>query len=401
MNATMPSVLKITGLTLCTMTCLMGIGQTTFKVCDVKPAKDLLEEKSFWEVVKDATQCNADEDQLPHRVLEDCVDRDYTLVPAYAHPFVYAVQRAYAGHRPLTISPDMIWLMITQGFAAHVDANAESLRDLFVDFEGKKMLNVQRDDFVKGSRDNDWEGVFPEFNDQIGYYTKSQVRGLLNQSFSTSTKVENAAFQITLMDAMSSYFDYSVTVMCGIPAITLEGTPEDWEKLELKTGELAAYDLEWWTKKLLPILQEFTLASKGKVNKRFWAKIYNEKNVEVDLVCATGMETHISGWILNFFPYVNGEKNPFLGKAAENSTLEMNTLPSGLSKADVLFDDNGSYYKLEFIAGFMGIRQDKNTKSLRPEIAWAVVDSGVAPSEELLKSYQQFQQREKTSVKTN
>lgn len=401
MNATMPSVLKITGLILCTMTCLMGIGQTTFKVCDVKPAKDLLEEKGYWDVVQEATQCNADEDQLPHRILEDCVDRDYSLVPAYAHPFVYAVQRAYAGHRPLTISPDMIWLMITQGFAAHVDANAESMRNLFVDFEGKRMLNVQRDDFVKGSRDNDWEGVFPEFNDQIGYFTKGAVRDLLNQSFSTSTKVENAAFQITLMDAMSAYFDYSVTVMCGIPEITLEGTTADWEKLEAKARELTAYDLDWWTKELLPILHEFTLASKGKPNKRFWAKIYNEKTEEVDLVCTTGMETHISGWILNFFPYILEERNPYLGKAAGKSNLEITSLPSGLSKSDVLFDDNGAYSKLEFIAGFMGIRQDKNTKSLRPEIAWAVVDSGVAPSEELLKSYHQYQQREKAAVKTN
>ena len=58
------------------------------------------------------------------------------------------------------------------GLAHHVDQNADDLRDKFVDFEGKKELVVIRDDFVKGSPDNDWEGVMPEFAEQIAANTK-------------------------------------------------------------------------------------------------------------------------------------------------------------------------------------------------------------------------------------
>ena len=44
------------------------------------------------------------------------------------HPVVAAVHRAFMDHRPLCLSPDMIWLMIIQGVANHINAHAEELR---------------------------------------------------------------------------------------------------------------------------------------------------------------------------------------------------------------------------------------------------------------------------------
>ena len=40
---------------------------------------------------------------------------------------------------------------------------------------------------------------------------------------------------------MSSYFQYSMTAICGIPEITLEGIPEDWEKV-LSIAKVAKLD---------------------------------------------------------------------------------------------------------------------------------------------------------------
>ena len=54
----------------------------------------------------------------------------------------------------------MIWLQILQGLASHVNANAEELRHHFVTHEGKKVITIRRDRFVKGNPDNDWEGAF-------------------------------------------------------------------------------------------------------------------------------------------------------------------------------------------------------------------------------------------------
>jgi len=69
---------------------------------------------------------------------------------------------------------------------------------------------------------------------------------LVTGDFSTTTAIEKAAFQVTLMDAMKSYFRYSMVTACGIPEITLEGSVEDWQMIETKAQEFAQYDLEVW-----------------------------------------------------------------------------------------------------------------------------------------------------------
>ncbi len=53
--------------------------------------------------------------------------------------------QAYADHRPFVLSPDMIWLLISQGFARHINANQESMRNDLVDFSGKLSLIVRAD----------------------------------------------------------------------------------------------------------------------------------------------------------------------------------------------------------------------------------------------------------------
>src|SRR5262245_2018270 len=64
------------------------------------------------------------------------------------HPFAQAAHDAFYDHLPLTISPDDIWFCLVQGFAHHVNLNAEALRHQFVRHEGKLKLRVDRPDFV-------------------------------------------------------------------------------------------------------------------------------------------------------------------------------------------------------------------------------------------------------------
>jgi hypothetical protein len=147
--------------------------------------------------------------------------------------------------------------------AQRVDQNSEELRDKFVDFDGKKVLKVARDVFTKGCTDNDWEGVFPEFTEQISAYTGKELLHTAVLEFSTTTKIEKAAFEVTLMDAMSSYIIYAMYTSCGITEITLDVTAADWEFILEKTRNLSQYNLKWWTKELIPVLEEFVRASEG------------------------------------------------------------------------------------------------------------------------------------------
>ena len=132
---------------------------------------------------------------------------------------------AFANHYPLTISPNHMWMCIAQGLSSHVSANADKLRKMFVQHEGKETLNVRRDDFVKGSPSNPWPEVFDEFSEQIHLYVGAETHDLLTPEFSTTGPNEKAAAPVVLMDTLKNYFE----TLCGIPEITLEGTVDDWQ----------------------------------------------------------------------------------------------------------------------------------------------------------------------------
>jgi hypothetical protein len=59
------------------------------------------------------------------------------------HAVFEAYLAAYNAHEDLVLSPDDIWLMITIYYSIYVVDNAEQLRHLFVDHEGKKKLAVE------------------------------------------------------------------------------------------------------------------------------------------------------------------------------------------------------------------------------------------------------------------
>ena len=228
----------------------------TFSVSDVKLATKPLPEIPY--------------QQAAARLVRDSVERPLESWSQNAgkllqyggdNNFVVVLNLAYNDHRPITLSPDMIWLLLMQGISLHVYANAAALRSRFVAHEGKRILDVQRDEFVRGFVGNDWEGVFSEFSDKIRTHIGPSNHALLVPGFSTTGPVEKAAFEVTLMDTVQSYFIYAVNTLCGIPAITLEGTPEDWEDLRERAAALERFDLEWWMPHLLPVLDQFIAAS--------------------------------------------------------------------------------------------------------------------------------------------
>ncbi len=179
--------------------------------------------------------------------------------------FVASVHLAYGRHYPLILTPDIIWQCVVQGFAIHVNKNAEELRHFFVSHEGKKELEVRVDDFTKGSPDNDWERCLGMFSEEIRKNVGDEMHGLLTPEFSTTGPVERASAQIVMMDAFKEYFSYMFCTRCGIPEVTLEGTVEDWVSLRERTLQLERFGLKWWIKALKPILDEFVNTATSRV----------------------------------------------------------------------------------------------------------------------------------------
>lgn len=297
------------------------------------------------------------------------------------HQFVGAVGRAFAVHYPLVLSPDSVWLTISQGLAHHINANAEAVRKKFVAHEGKVQIVIRRDNFIKGAQDNDWEGAFGEFSSKIEAHIGKANHEMIVADFSTTGPVERAASEVVLMDAMQSYFDYGVMTMCGIPDIELLGTAQDWERLRDKVNGWTfggKADLSWWTTPLKRVLDGFVSAARGKAEVEWWESIYKEGGFR-----GSGSVSKISGWINWLFPYVrDGEggfrKNDKVGVQGlkVGDGLEAKDYPSSLAKVPFEWNYYGQVFQMELLAGITAVVQDQESYAVAPNIGWAVREVG-------------------------
>lgn len=408
--------------------------RVVIKVHEVQPAADTLET----EVYRDMLQRTFVEDpvllysadsisvQAARMRRLECFSRDRRpLISARNNGFFEAVHRAYAQHRRLVITPDMVWLTIAQGFARHISINSESMRKHFVRHEGKKPLVVDMTGRVRlGSDNSDWEWAFAQFQDSVAANTNQGIAETIAGRFSGTDSDAAVAFNIALMDAMEPYFDYWGDVACGIPEIVLEGSPEDWQQVERRAAALGKYELDWWMQDLKPILTEFTRSAQGNPNPDFWKSIIRDLH---DFGCGARSDTFLTGWIVKLFPYIlkNGEwqKNPILGlKIADLYTVQpenqpvspdappndfyrlctdqktllvdytgpkvtLADIPPGVFEVILNVNNNGNFLKMELKAGFFGMRQDSGTQALRPVIGWAIVDTGAQPDPEVMEGY--------------
>ena len=344
-------------------------------ISDVKLAKLPLEEESFRAVIQ----------KLSFGDIEAYSPSDSArmLVSTRLHPFVAALHYSFAQHRPIVISPDMVWLMILQGFAKHVEYEADSLQNVIVDFEGKKKLSVRRDEFIRHSLSNDWNEVFDEFSQKIYADIDSNLSQLMQNNFTTTGPKETIAYQIALMDAMSEFFVYELQTACGIPYVILEGTPEDWLLIKEQLPKFRKYNLDFWIDNLQPVVDELYEASKGSIDTLFWKSIYKWDS-------GSG-GSGVSGWVIRFFPYLEdyGEmiwKNTKLNEDYfKNHRCECFcgipgwAFPSALSSCDFLWHYYDNDINMKFCAGFIGISQD-DSLLLRPEINWFVAEKTVPDS---------------------
>ena len=287
--------------------------------------------------------------------------------------FFKTVVRAYAEHRPLVLSPDMIWVLISQGFARYVNAHPEQLRDQLVNHSGKMDLVVQSDkDLLSG--DADWQKLMADFTAQINDATKGDIAKTITADFTTTGITERITSQITLMETMKSYFDYVVHyIACGIPSVTLTGTPEDWQKVLEKTQQLEKYAVGPWTKRLVPILTEFVKASEGKADQAFWQSMVKKGRLDklVGGGCDFRKPTKLDGWILKFFPDENGQtpdQVPHTHKMpSERVYVDFKYKVISPADGTVLTD-----IPMQLVAGFIGTEVDTQTHALTPKMGWVV-----------------------------
>ena len=284
---------------------------------------------------------------------------------------------AYKNHYPITVTPDMIWILILQGFSRFMEKYENLVRERFVNFTGKKDLKVERLDYSPQSATKEvWDGIIKEFVEKIGKNVGQETIDNLECNFSTTTQVAQVTSQVSIMSAMKQYFTYKVLMAgCGISSITLEGSLQDWEKIKSKLEFLSTKALKWWTKHLIPIIDNIIATkkyynSKGKLSKElieFWKGMIRLKG-KGDMY-----DPHmVNGWIVKFIPNLSNEKPEIYEEIYETNVpdqiiscpMELTWLSLTGKKID---------YSCSLFSGFYGMVQDKETFNVRPVIGYVIV----------------------------
>ena len=117
-----------------TLFCLLMVGYistfaqngTTFKVENLSKPEKLLFIKSYEDIYKGLIL--SDLKIYPYEIKEKNINVPFNIIAKSEAPdslvnynynsFFYGMYQAYANHRPFVLSPDMIWLLINQGFIA-------------------------------------------------------------------------------------------------------------------------------------------------------------------------------------------------------------------------------------------------------------------------------------------
>lgn len=284
-----------------------------------------------------------------------------------ASSFLDSIHIAFAEHRPLFLSPDIIWTQILQGLALHVQNNAEELRPHLVSHQGKADLTATIfGDFNCHSPESDWQGLIDAMSGTLRDAIGDKFDRLISD-FSTTGPLQKTVAAIAILDAYQHYFSFHIRTVCGIPSITLDGATADWQHLLSKMDILNDFGLDWWALKLKPILEQFVSASQGDVDTAFWRDIYKTE-VYYDT-------EKITGWAGLFWPYLyhgkTGEydwRNPLF----DGHGFTSQNVPSGISSVPItLIDPDQKQTKMQILGGFVGVEQ-RADQAISAKLGWAV-----------------------------
>ncbi|XP_078349763.1 uncharacterized protein LOC144634621 [Oculina patagonica] len=288
-----------------------------------------------------------------------------------------AVLTAYNYHWKLRTSPDDWWFCVIKRVASAIDRNAkeESVRKMFVDHEGKKTIEVIVPDTNIYTVDYSW------FFDQIAKGIQESIKvpefvDGMTADFSTTTAVQKIVSQITLMNSVKEYFRYSMGVGCGIPAVEMLGTEDDWSKLKSKLKELRTLlepienDLDlpahWWNL-VEKVFSNLLDTYQGKPDKEWWGHIVSYEKVYMSGFIVDGKYKY-KGWIMELLEGHGG------GMDISGMTTGLVSVPL------ILFDPTRSGSVREtatLVAGTLGFTY--HWGSVQPFQGWALLLSEDSP----------------------
>ncbi|KAI0017334.1 hypothetical protein F4780DRAFT_612180 [Xylariomycetidae sp. FL0641] len=324
------------------------------------------------------------------------------VVP-YKNGLVHAVLEAYSHHHHLSIRPEDVWFAVLSQLSFYVNAHAEELRAVFVAHEGQKEVTV----VDVGSVDTvDFGKLAVALTREMDKsLVDSSLRAWMLPDFSTTTPTDTVVAAVLMMGALQAYFRYSVTLLCGIPSVTLLGDRADWLALRRRLDKLSDFGAEpaHFARLLIPVLDNFVRSFDDDAKDDpsladFWSRIaHHQRN-------GSG-PSYLSGWITAFcFWNAKGEtlyhrpRTPSGDPSARGAAggvetrcelageiyhrVDTSDIPAAYASVPVRVDDNGREVRTRMVAGSVGVAASSSGDKLdvsRSHAQW--IRRGFAPAE--------------------
>lgn len=294
-------------------------------------------------------------------------DNQKDFIACKHHALYGVMELAFSQHYGFVLSPNTVWFTIMQGFATHINQNAEKYRSKFVSHKGKEIIRLRRDGFVMGGV-NDWNGCLPEFRQEIlGTIKDKKIKDLV-RPFSETTETAQLCFDLVLMDMVKQYFDFRVCTLCGIPYVTLEGTRQDWQQIIDNIEAFREYDLGDWVDVMKPVLEKICDSVEGEPNVAFWKDMYKMHG-------GSGGDT-ATGWSTVFTLYIYDYTKSLRRRTRLDKSISTGDFCTSLSVVDFIWEYYTVEYPMKLVGGLMG--GALTAGELRPEFGFMVFHDKVA-----------------------
>ncbi|KAG8903601.1 hypothetical protein FRB99_002952 [Tulasnella sp. 403] len=244
-------------------------------------------------------------------VIQDCVpENDLEYLTPHRNGFVRAILDAYAGHHHVVLRPDDVWIAILSQFKYYLQAHPQVAKQHFLPDHPEEGARKAHQVYALGSSGSiNVAAVANQMTRELqAQVADSSFRDFILPSFSTTSVDDKVVCAIMMLSCMDSFFDVSVSLMCGIPSLTLLGTESDWSAMLERVQPIAdgkyGNEARHWGQTLSIILQKFVSAYengshatewRGGEDREFWESI-----VRFSRSAGEDGQGLIGGWITAF-----------------------------------------------------------------------------------------------------
>lgn len=210
--------------------------------------------------------------------------------------FINVLAEAYSSHIGLVVNPHDIWFVVLSNIVALIKENAEEFTSIFTVSEQKEMLLVLQThptdinidaliELLKAAAPVDLSIFLPEFSE--------------------TTPEAKLAMAASVLDMAQHYYSYGM-FCCGIPAIDLRGSREDWSAIcdAISAIKNAVYSSGASADAIISVtpylgdalnVASNILKSYDQDQTEFWTDIFTQQNV------GSGGDLQVNGWICDLY----------------------------------------------------------------------------------------------------